>query len=66
MRELKLGVSLCSLVEGRRNFNEKPSEFMAGREVSLLETRLELGRGEGSGNGEFSAYFFAAGTRVCP
>jgi hypothetical protein len=37
MRELKLGGSLCNLLEGRRNFNEKLlSELMTGRSgVSL-------------------------------
>lgn len=32
MRELKLGGSLCNLLDGRRNFNEKLlSELMLGR-----------------------------------
>jgi hypothetical protein len=32
MRELKLGGSLCNLLDGRRNFNEKLlSELMVGR-----------------------------------
>lgn len=56
MRELKLGGSLCNLLDGRRNFNEKLlSELMVGRLGGVghcrwgtgHKTRLELGRGEG-------------------
>lgn len=47
MRDPKLGGSLCSLLDGRRNF-KKLSEFMAGNDLCLHETRdwnWGLGRG---------------------
>ena len=41
MRELKLGGSLCSLLDGRRNFNEKLlSELMTGRSQTYATSQV--------------------------
>lgn len=56
MRELKLGLgdSFCSLLEGRRNFNENPSLMMGDVCPSTRDTDWNWAEGLGEFSDQFA------------